>query len=122
MRFGCGHFVAPEPHAMERAKERKIELTKSTTRPLTTSEQLNQLHSLGWRFDFDLGEWLEPRRWQMEKPSEEITELLLSVAVGELCSSCLKASTMTGERCLRCYGENRTRHPALVQIDVRNNR
>jgi hypothetical protein len=58
----------------------------------------------------------------MEKPSEEITELLLSVAVGELCSSCLKASTMTGERCLRCFAENRGRHPSLDAIDARNDK
>jgi hypothetical protein len=84
--------------------------------------ELSQLHSLGWRFDFNSGEWIPPQRWTIEKPSEQITELMLGVAVGELCSSCLKASTMTGERCLRCFAEDRGRHSALVQLDVVNDK
>jgi hypothetical protein len=95
-----------------------------TAKPVGVVGELAELRNAGWLYNFSLGEFVkaDPSRIMFVHPDEATVETMLSVAVGETCSSCLKASTMTGERCLRCYGENRTRHLALVQIDVRNNR
>ncbi|MFN7843648.1 MAG: hypothetical protein ACK5YR_03875 [Pirellula sp.] len=88
-------------------------------------QELESLVVLGWRYDFALGEWKHDRPldssqlWRSTPPSYQVTELLLSVAIGETCQSCLKAKSMAGRReCFHCWAQEKKRHPMLDVISI----
>jgi hypothetical protein len=96
---------------------------RTATNVKRLTAELETLIESGWKFDFRAGEWTFTRPldrsviWFGPHPSTEITETMLGLACGEICHSCLKASTSHGRRvCFRCWANGREQHRLIAAI------